>query len=176
MKYLIASDIHGSIESAKIIIKKFEKLKADKIILLGDILYHGPRNDLPENYCPKQVFELLNKYADKIIAVRGNCDAEVDQMVLDFKLNDSYELFENSVNYFLTHGHKISAECPADLKVGTVVLYGHTHIYQKNEVNGVIYLNIGSITIPKEQTVRCYALLDATGVKLFDLNDMAIDI
>lgn len=175
MKYLIASDIHGSEESAKIVIDKFEKLNADKIILLGDILYHGPRNDLPEHYNPKKVFEILNKYADKIIAVRGNCDAEVDQMVLKFTLYDNYEFCENGIDYFLTHGHKISAESPANLKKGTVVLHGHTHIYQKADVNSVTYLNIGSITIPKENTKRCYAVLNETGVKLFDLNDKAIN-
>lgn len=174
MKYLIASDIHGSEESAKIIVEKFKNLKADKIILLGDILYHGPRNDLPVYYNPKKVFEILNQYADKIIAVRGNCDAEVDQMVLDFKLNENFELTESGVDYFLTHGHKISAESPAKLKAGTVVLYGHTHIIQKNVISDVIYLNIGSITIPKQNTARCYAVLDESGVKIFDFNDNLI--
>ena len=171
MKYLIATDIHGSADSANVILKKFEKIKADKIILLGDILYHGPRNDLPENYNPKKVTELLNSVSDKIVAVQGNCDAEVDQMVLNFELHKEV-LFENfGKKYFLTHGHHINASEPADLDVGTTVLHGHTHVIKKDIVDGVEYLNIGSITLPKNGTPKCYAVLDENGVKVYDLND-----
>lgn len=175
MKYLIASDIHGDSVSAEILIEKFKKNNCDKIILLGDILYHGPRNDLPENYNPKKVVEVLNEYADKIIAVRGNCDAEVDQMVLNFNLLEDAFLEESGRIYYLTHGHHTNAEEPADLKEGTTVLHGHTHIIKKDVIDGVTYLNIGSITLPKENTSKCYAVLDENGVHVYDLNDMAIN-
>lgn len=174
MKYLIASDIHGDSVSAEILIEKFKNNNCDKIILLGDILYHGPRNDLPENYNPKKVIEILNEYSDKIIAVRGNCDAEVDQMVLNFNLLEDAFIEESGNVYYLTHGHHTNANEPADLKEGTTVLHGHTHIIKKDIVDGVIYLNIGSITLPKENTSKCYAVLDENGVQVFDLNDLAI--
>ena len=167
MKYLIVSDIHGSVNSANIIKEKFETLKCDKILLLGDILYHGPRNDLPLNYNPKKVISILNPLADKIIAVRGNCDAEVDQMVLDFKINDDYKLGK----YYLTHGHHVNYEKPIKLETGSIVLHGHTHIIRKDVVEGVTYVNIGSITLPKNNTKRCYGLLDEEGIKVFDLDD-----
>ena len=175
MKYLIVSDIHGSSDSAKIIIDKFKKHGCDKIILLGDILYHGPRNDLPASYEPKKVVEILNEYADKIIAVRGNCDAEVDQMVLNFNLLEDAFVEESGKIYYLTHGHHTNASEPADLKERVVVLHGHTHIIKKDVVDGVTYLNIGSITLPKENTSRCYAVLDEKGVMVYDLNDLAIN-
>ncbi len=174
MKYLIATDIHGSAHSAEMIIQKFNQNKCDKIILLGDILYHGPRNDLPETYDPKKVIEILNSVADRIIAVQGNCDAEVDQMVLNFKLNENFEFENNRTTYFLTHGHKINKDMPANLKPNTVVLHGHTHIINKTIVDDVAYLNIGSITIPKNGTKRCYAILDDNGVCVFDLEDNLI--
>ena len=148
----------------------------DKIILLGDILYHGPRNDLPEDYSPKKVIEILNLISDKIIAVRGNCDAEVDQMVLNFEIKDNRIIEENGVKYYLTHGHHVSAENPAALESGTVVLHGHTHIIKKDVVDGVTYINIGSITLPKNSTPKCYAILNESGVKVYDLEDREVEI
>ena len=175
MKYLIATDIHGDGVSARIIKEKFEKFSCDKIILLGDILYHGPRNELPKNYAPKKVIEILNSLSDKIVAVRGNCDAEVDQMVLTFELKDNQIIEEGDVKYYLTHGHHVSAESPAGLENGFVVLHGHTHIIKKDVVNGVTYINIGSITLPKNGTPKCYAILDENGVKVYDLNDKEVE-
>ena len=175
MKFLVLTDIHGSSKYLNLAIEKFNELKCEKMLLLGDILYHGPRNDLPENYNPKEVVEILNQYSDKIIAVRGNCDAEVDQMVLNFNLLEDAFLEESGVVYYLTHGHHTNAEEPADLKRGTVVLHGHTHIIKKDIVDEVEYLNIGSITLPKQGTPRCYAVLDKSGVQVFDLNDKVID-
>ena len=171
MKYLIASDIHGSKGSSEIILEKFNKFGCDKIILLGDILYHGPRNDLPEDYAPKKVIETLNSVSDKIVAVQGNCDAEVDQMVLNFKLHENFEFEECGVKFYLTHGHHVNAECPADLKVGTVVLHGHTHVIKKDEVQGVTYINIGSITLPKNGTPKCFAVLENGEIKIYDLDE-----
>lgn len=176
MKYLIVSDIHGSQDSAEIILEKFNKFGCDKIILLGDVLYHGPRNDLPENYNPKKVVEILNSVSDKIIAVRGNCDAEVDQMVLDFKLHENFEFEECGVKFYLTHGHHVNANEPANLQEGTIVLHGHTHVIKKDEILGVTYLNIGSITLPKNGTPKCFAILERGHVKVYDLDENEVKI
>ena len=115
MKYLIATDIHGNKKSAQIIKEKFEQLGADKIILLGDLLYNGPRNPVEEDYSPKDVIEILNSLSDKIIAVKGNCDGEVDQMVLNFMLNDCAVIELNGKTYFCTHGHHINQASPAKI-------------------------------------------------------------
>ena len=168
MKYLIVSDIHGSIDSATILINKFNQHNCDKILILGDILYHGPRNDLPSNYNPKKVIEVLNLYADKIIAIRGNCDAEVDQMVLNFKINENYKLTYQNKTYMLTHGHHLDELDYSDVDV---TLFGHTHIIKKYDLNNVTFINVGSITIPKENTKRCYGILENNVVTIYDIDD-----
>ena len=124
MKYLIVSDIHGASDSTRFILEEFEKEKCDKILLLGDVLYHGPRNDLPPFYNPKEVIKLLNPYKDKILCIKGNCEAEVDQMVLDFKILDSFDGILNDIEVHIEHGHHL------DLYHGDakLVLYGHTYI------------------------------------------------
>ena len=173
MKYLIASDIHGSIDSAERIIEKFLENKCDKIILLGDILYHGPRNDLPRYYEPKQVITLLNQYQDKIIAVKGNCDAEVDQMVLSFKIKNEHIIKVNNKKVLLTHGHHVNDQNPTKKKVD-YVFHGHTHIIRSDEVEGITYVNIGSITIPKENSKRCYGILENNQVSIYSIDDVEI--
>ena len=170
MKYLVVSDIHGSSESCNIFIDKFNQFKADKIIILGDILYHGPRNDLPDFYNPKKVISMLNPLADKIIAVKGNCDAEVDQMVLDFKIHENYVLD----NILLTHGHHINCLNPINDISIKHVFHGHSHIIKKDVINNVAYVNIGSITIPKENTARCYGILENDVFSIYDLKDNLI--
>ena len=174
MKYLIMTDIHGSRNSAEILKQKFAETKADKILLLGDLLYFGPRNTMLDDYDPKSVIEILNSFADKIVAVRGNCDAEVDQMVLNFQLNESVMIELQGKSYFCTHGHHISHEAPAKLAKGTVVLYGHFHKTKITEIDGVTYFNIASITYPKGDSVKCYGILDESGVSVFDLDDKLI--
>ena len=171
MKYLLVSDIHGSETSAKIIIEKFKKLNCDKIIILGDILYHGPRNDLPENYNPKKVIELLNSYAEKIIAVKGNCDAEVDQMVLNFKLEECKGLIVNNKKIYLTHGHHVNYLNPLNDANVDIVIHGHTHIIRKDIEKKVTYINLGSITLPKENTRKCYGIMDEKNIYIYDLYD-----
>lgn len=171
MKYLVASDIHGSSLGAKVIAEKFEKQKCDKILLLGDILYHGPRNPFPDEYAPQKVCEILNPLSEKIIAVKGNCDAEVDQMVLNFALNDAVSLELGGKTIFCTHGQNISEEAPSSFAKGTVVLYGHFHKIRRKEIDGATYINIGSIALPKENTPKCYGVLDESGIKIFDVND-----
>lgn len=175
MKYLVASDIHGSLEGALAIAEKIEKKMADKVILLGDILYHGPRNPLPEDYNPMKVAENLNKISEKIIAVKGNCDSEVDQMVLNFMLNDSAIVEVGKKSIFLTHGQHVSPEKPAKVSENTVVLYGHFHKICKNIVENITYINVGSIGIPKDGTVKCYSILDENGLNVYDLKDKLVE-
>ena len=160
MKLLIASDIHGSLKYCRMLIENYKKENCDKLILLGDVLYHGPRNDLPEEYNPKGVIALLNSMADEILCVRGNCEAEVDDMVLDFNVLADYALlFNNGKTFFLTHGHKFNPQNPPKLKKGDVLFNGHTHVSKIEEICGFIYANPGSVSIPKENTPRGYMLL-----------------
>lgn len=167
MKYLIVSDIHGSIDSANIIIRKFNELKCDMILCLGDVLYHGPRNDLPANYNPKEVIKLLNDYKDKIICIKGNCEAEVDQMVLDFKILDSYDSIINNISVHLEHGHHLD-EYKGDERL---VLFGHTHVPKLDLKDNHIFINPGSITIPKNNSKRSYAIWDDNTITCLSTDD-----
>ena len=161
MKLLIASDIHGDIKCAEELIKVAEEESPDKIVLLGDILYHGPRNDLPQNYNPKAVIALLNSHKEKFICVRGNCDAEVDQMVLDFPISADYQtVLDNGTLIALSHGHIYSPEkLPPEENI-TVFLYGHTHVQKIHKSGDTLCLNPGSITLPKEGNPRSYAIYE----------------
>ena len=166
MRYLIASDLHGSASSAKFLLEKFNDLKCDKLILLGDILYHGPRNDLPINYNPKEVISLLNPISSNIIAINGNCDAEVDQMVLNFQLNKQLDLDLNGIQFHLEHGHHLDEYDNSSY----AILYGHTHIKRIEKIGKNIFLNPGSITIPKDSKLGSYMILDNDELSLFDIN------
>ena len=160
MKLIIASDIHGGAECCKALLDAATREGAEKILLLGDILYHGPRNDLPEDYAPKKVIEMLNAVKDKLICVRGNCDAEVDQMVLDFPImSDTAIVYdgEEKLTLFMSHGHKYSPTNLPPLTERTVFLYGHTHVKKIEKVGGVVCLNPGSVTLPKENNPKTYA-------------------
>ena len=129
MKYVFASDIHGSAYYTKALLEKFNENKAEKLILLGDLLYHGPRNDLPKDYAPKEVIAMLNPLKDKIYAVRGNCEAEVDQMVLDFPVMATYALLVlNGVTFYATHGHIYNPENLPPINPGEALIYGHVHL------------------------------------------------
>ena len=128
MKVMFASDIHGSAYWCAQLLEAFENEGADKLVLLGDLLYHGPRNDFPDEYSPKKVFEMLNAIKDKLLCVRGNCDSEVDQMVLEFPILADYALLsEKDKTLFLTHGHLFSDENPPLLQKGDVLFNGHFH-------------------------------------------------
>jgi len=166
MKYIIASDIHGSALYCAKLLDRYKTEGAEGILLLGDVLYHGPRNDLPAGYAPKQVIAMLNPLKEHILCVRGNCEAEVDQMVLDFDVTTEHrclELFGRKL--FMTHGHHVNIDAPApELSGGAgYVLYGHTHIPLKAEKDGVWYLNPGSVTIPKNGSDHGYMTLDESG-------------
>ncbi len=161
MKLLIASDIHGSAYYCQCLIGKFEEEKADRMLLLGDILYHGPRNDLPKDYAPKKVIELLNALKDKIFCVRGNCDTEVDQMVLGFPLLADYSIIPVGERLiYATHGHKYNPENLPPISEGDILLNGHTHIPACEQKNRYIYMNTGSVSIPKENSPHSYVTLE----------------
>lgn len=167
MKYLICSDIHGSIDSVEYLLKKFNDLKCDAILCLGDVLYHGPRNDLPAFYNPKEVIKALNGYKDKILCIKGNCEAEVDQMVLDFDILDSFDGIINNRKVHLEHGHHLDKY----QGVCDVVLYGHTHIPTCEVKNNILYINPGSITIPKNNSKRGYAIWDSQKITGYSIDD-----
>ena len=156
MKLVIASDIHGSAYWCGKLMETIEEVNPDKVILLGDLLYHGPRNDLPREYAPKQVIPMLSKYADRILAVRGNCEAEVDQMVLPFPCMADYSLLScDGLELYLTHGHLWNPDKLPPLPKGTVFLSGHTHVKIDEDRNGIRCINPGSVSIPKDGTHSC---------------------
>lgn len=161
MKLLIASDIHGSLKYCTELVERYKEENCDKLILLGDILYHGPRNDLPDGHDPKGVIALLNDMSDEILAVRGNCEAEVDDMVLNFNVLAEYAiLYHGDRLFFLTHGHKFNPQNLPKLKKGDVLFNGHTHVSKIEEIGDILYVNPGSVSIPKEGTPRGYMLVD----------------
>ena len=160
-KILIASDLHGDAVCTELLLKRFHEENAELCVLLGDLLYHGPRNDLPAGYAPKKVIELLNGERKHLLCVRGNCDTEVDQMVLNFPiLSDIAVLFIDGRRWYLSHGHVKNAETPPPMQTGDLLLCGHTHVVAKEACEGFVYLNPGSLSIPKENTARGYILLD----------------
>lgn len=162
MKWFVASDIHGSAYYTEMMLEAFEKENADKMLLLGDILYHGPRNDLPRDYAPKKVIEMLNKYADRILCVRGNCDTEVDQMVLSFPIMADYAVIcESGRAIYATHGHNYNASKLPPLANGDILLHGHTHVPVCEEHEGFVYINPGSVSIPKEDSAHGYIIIDS---------------
>jgi len=176
MKLFIASDIHGSAFYCKKMLQAFEKECADRLILLGDILYHGPRNDLPEGYAPKEVIELLSEYKDKLICVRGNCDTEVDQMVLPFPILADYALLcEGDLRIYATHGHKYSQDAPPPLCKGDILLCGHTHIPCHTDCGNFLYINPGSVSIPKESSAHSYISLEERSFLWKDLEGNIYD-
>ncbi len=161
MKIFIASDIHGSAYWCEKMLQAYRAEKADRMLLLGDILYHGPRNDLPEGYAPKKVIEMLSVYKNEILCVRGNCDTEVDQMVLPFPILSDYALIcEGNRRIYATHGHKFGKDAPPPLMEGDILLCGHTHVAADEKCDGFRYINPGSVSIPKENTGHGYIILE----------------
>ncbi len=158
MKLVFASDLHGDIACTRRLFEVYDQENADKLILLGDLLYHGPRNDLPSHYAPKEVITLLNSRKDELCTVRGNCDTEVDQMVLEFPIFADYMLMlEKGKTLFITHGHHHNTQTPPPLKEGDILIHGHTHILTVIPFgNGNLYINPGSVTLPKENNPKSY--------------------
>lgn len=161
MKLLIASDIHGSAYYCRKLLEAYEREEAERLVLLGDLLYHGPRNDLPEGYAPKEVLAMLNERKEEILCVRGNCDTEVDQMVLQFPILADYGfLYEQGHMIFLTHGHVFNEQNPPMLKKGDLLLHGHTHVPVCREHETYLCLNPGSVSIPKEGSAHSYLVYE----------------
>ena len=161
MKIMVASDIHGSAYYCQKMTEAYKNSGAQKLLLLGDILYHGPRNDLPKEYAPKKVIEMLNNISDEILCVRGNCDSEVDQMVLKFNIMAEYAIiYDGERMIFATHGHKFNKDNLPSLKEGDILLHGHTHIPVNESIDGITVMNPGSVSIPKENSWHGYMIIE----------------
>ena len=161
MKLFISSDIHGSAPWCERMLRSYRNSGAEKLILLGDILYHGPRNDLPEGYAPKEVIALLEPYKDQILCVRGNCDTEVDQMVLSFPILADYAyICADGLRIFATHGHVYNNGNLPPLSKGDILLHGHTHVPALEDMGDYTYVNPGSVSIPKEGSAHSCLLLE----------------
>ena len=167
MKYMIASDIHGSSFYCEQLMKRWVEEAPDKLILLGDLLYHGPRNALPDLYDTEKVLSMLNGIADKILCVRGNCDSEVDQVVLNFPLMADYAVVSaGGKDIFVTHGHVFNESHLPPLNFGDILLHGHTHIPECAEYPAeaghppYVYMNPGSVSIPKDGPVHSFVVYE----------------
>lgn len=170
MKWMIASDLHGSAECVRQLVEAYQREGAERLILLGDILYHGPRNRLPDGYDPKEVIALLNAMKEQILCVRGNCDAEVDQMVLEFPIMADYALLTaGKCVIFATHGHRYNTANLPPVQNVNILLHGHTHVPACQVMDGYAYLNPGSVAIPKEGSRRSYMTFDG---ERFDWKDL----
>lgn len=172
MKIMAASDIHGSAYYCRKMLKALERENADKLLLLGDVLYHGPRNDLPKEYAPKEVISMLNNIKEKILCVRGNCDTEVDQMVLEFPILADYSIFYiGNKMIYATHGHNYNMKNIPPLQKGDILLHGHTHIPSWIPFgNENLYLNPGSVSIPKENSEHSYLIMTEQQIEWKNLN------
>ena len=174
-KLLIASDIHGSAWYCRKLLQALEREETERMLLLGDILYHGPRNDLPREYAPKDVIAMLNPLKERIVSVRGNCEAEVDQMVLDFPVLADYCLMPVGDHMmFCTHGHIYNEEHLPPMMPGDILLYGHTHVPRAEKVLDKWMLNPGSVSIPKGGSVPSYAVLEEGTFTIKDMDGAAI--
>lgn len=176
MKLLVASDIHGSLFYTKKLVEIMEKEQVDKLILLGDLYYHGPRNNLPKEYNPMEVSKILNSLKDNLICIKGNCDAEVDEMISEFKFNNYVKLEMNDKKFMFTHGHKYNI----DNKVNDVdvLIYGHFHTGYIKKENNQYFINSGSITLPKNNTPHSYLIIDNNdkiNILLKDIDGNVVD-
>ena len=176
MKWMIASDLHGSAYYCCKMLEAFEREGADRLFLLGDLLYHGPRNDLPREYAPKEVIPLLNGKKEKLLCVRGNCDAEVDQMVLEFPVLADYAVLPVGQRLiYATHGHIYHVKNLPPLAPGDVLLHGHTHVPAWTEFGQRnLYLNPGSVSIPKENSPHSYLILEGNTMQWKELESSAV--
>lgn len=173
MKILVISDIHGSSYYANKINEIYKRETPDKIILLGDLYYHGPRNPLTKEYNPMEVSKILNNLKDIILCTKGNCDSEVDEMISEFKFEESIEMTIDGLRFFFTHGHKYNMDnIPNNIDV---IVYGHFHTGFIKEKDGVICVNAGSISLPKNNTKHSYLIIDNKEIILKDLEGNVIE-
>ena len=173
MKYLIASDIHGSAFYMQKVIDLFNMEKADKLILLGDIYNHGPRNPLPQDYAPMKVSEMLNQMVDKLIVIKGNCDSQVDTMISNFDFVENAVIDCQNKSVFLTHGHVYNKDSQLKTKFDAVI-YGHFHTGFIENIDGTIYVNAGSVSLPKNNTQNSYIILENQTITLKDIDGKTI--
>lgn len=177
MKWMIASDIHGSAYYCGLLIERFKEEKADRLVLLGDVLYHGPRNDLPKDYAPKEVIRMLGEIKESVVSVRGNCDTEVDQMVLPFPVLADYCMIDlGDRMVYCTHGHVYNKENPPPLKSGDVLMCGHTHVPKNEPFGEFTYMNPGSVSIPKENSHHGYITVFNGEFCFKDLSGQTVNI
>lgn len=170
MKLMFASDIHGDAVCCEKMLKRFDEERAERLFLLGDILYHGPRNGIPEGYAPKRVIEMLNGRKRQLFCVHGNCDTEVDQMVLDFPILAEYALlYLDGRTVFLTHGHKFNTDNPPPLNKGDVLLHGHTHVQVIDGSREYTYINPGSVSLPKNGLPKSFLIYEDGEFRLCEL-------
>jgi putative phosphoesterase len=175
MRWMIASDIHGSASCCRQMFVRFEAEKADRLLILGDLLYHGPRNDLPDEYAPKEVIKMLNEHKERILAIRGNCEAEVDQMVLDFPVMADYAVLPVGRHIlYATHGHHLNEKTPPPLMEGDILMNGHTHVPKCTKHERYIYMNPGSVSIPKEMSPKSYMIWEGDLFEWKELRDGAV--
>lgn len=175
MKLLFVSDVHGSLYYAQKIIEVFKKEKCDLIVSLGDLLYHGPRNPLPRDYNPKEVAKLFNEYKEYFVCVRGNCDSEVDQMMLEFPILAEYSnLLVDGHRFFLTHGHHYDADRMPPLKKGDILAYGHYHIPLAYNKEGIYIINPSSVTLPKAG-VNSYGVYENHRFEIKDFDGQVVE-
>lgn len=161
MKYMFASDIHGSAWYCRKMLKAYEEERADRLVILGDLLYHGPRNDLPKEYAPKAVIQMLNDKKDELYVVRGNCDAEVDQMVLQFPIMADYcIIMDGERTIYASHGHIYNQNNLPPMKNGDIFIHGHTHVLTAEKREDYTLLNPGSVSLPKEGNIPTYAVME----------------
>lgn len=175
MKLLVISDIHGSCYYAKKILEIEKREKPDKIVLLGDLYYHGPRNELTQEYNPMEVSKILNSLKDKLLVVKGNCDAEVDETISEFPFKEYIEMNVNGYNLFLSHGHKYNIDNlpPLGIKID-IMMYGHFHIGFIKEKDGIVFANPGSISLPKGNSKHSYLIFDDKKLTLKDVDGNVI--
>ncbi|WP_019615319.1 phosphodiesterase [Psychromonas ossibalaenae] len=173
MKLFFASDLHGSLPATELVLEKYKASGADYLVILGDLLNHGPRNPIPQGYQPAAAAELLNNYSEQILAVRGNCDSEVDQMLLNFPMLETYSwiLLESGTRIFLTHGHIYNSEHRPPLKAGDVIAHGHTHIPVAEHNGDQFIFNPGSITFPKQGYAASYGLYEEGTFTVLSFSD-----
>lgn len=171
-KWMIASDLHGDADCTERLLERYAASGAERLILLGDLLYHGPRNDLPTGYAPKKVIELLNSVKNELLCVRGNCDADVDQMVLQFPILAEYAYLScDGLNIIATHGHVYHKQHPLPMKRGEILLHGHTHIPAAEPFGDRNwYVNPGSVSLPKEGSPKSYLLYENRRFVWYDEN------
>ena len=173
MKYLVASDIHGSLKYGSMLEERLNEEKVDKLILLGDLYYHGPRNPLTDRYAPNDVSIILNKYKDMILCTKGNCDAEIDEYISDFKMVDNIKLEIGGKKFFFTHGHRYNKEYPPE--DFDVLVYGHFHTGFIIKEDNKIYCNPGSTSLPKGGTVNSYMIITDDEIILKDMDGNVLD-